>query len=88
MKDERDISMETNVNDISMDVNRAEFALALKTWRLRQGLTQKQVAERWNTNRWAVMNCENCKDVKWETAYRMFAMLAKELRKEGDHDAA
>ena len=65
-----------------MDVDKNEFALALKTWRLRQGLTQRQVGERFGCSRYTVMRAENAKEVTWEMAYRLFAKLANELRKE------
>lgn len=67
---------------LTMDVDKNEFALALKTWRLRQGLTQRQVGEKWGCSRYTVMRAENAKDVTWEMAYRLFAKLANELRKE------
>lgn len=69
---------------LEMDVNKQEFALALKTWRLRQGLTQKQVGDRWNCSRFTIMRAENAKQVTWEMAYKLFAKLANELKKEGE----
>lgn len=69
-------------NGLEMDINKQEFALALKTWRLRQGLTQKQVGEKWNCSRWTIMKAEAGKNITWEMAYRMFAKLSHELRKE------
>lgn len=69
---------------LEMDVNRQEFALALKTWRLRRGLTQKQVGDAWGVSRWTIMRAESARDVTWETAYRLFARLSQELRKEGE----
>lgn len=71
-------------NGLEMDVNRQEFALALKTWRLRRGLTQKQVGDAWGVSRWTIMRAESARDVTWETAYRLFARLSQELRKEGE----
>lgn len=68
-----------------MDVNKEEFALALKTWRLRQGLTQKQAGERFGCSRFTIMRAENAKNVTWEMAYKLFAKLANELRKEAEH---
>lgn len=67
---------------LEMDVNKEEFALALKTWRLRQGLTQAQVGERWGCSRWTIMRAEKAKNLTWEMAYRMFAKLSRELTKE------
>ena len=69
-------------NGIDMEVDRKEFALSLKTWRLRQGLTQKQVAEKWGCSRFTIIRAENAKNVTWEMAYRLFAKLAGELKNE------
>lgn len=67
---------------VKMDTNREEFALALKTWRLRQGLTQRQVAEKWGCSRYTIMRAEKAKDISWMQAYRLFAHLAKGLEDE------
>lgn len=69
-------------NGLEMDVDKNEFALALKTWRLRAGLTQAQAGERFGCSRYTIMRAENAKNVTWEMAYRLFAKLAQELRKE------
>lgn len=67
---------------LTMEADKNEFALALKTWRLRKGLTQKQVGERWGCSRFTIMRAETAKNVTWEMAYRLFAKLSDELRKE------
>ena len=67
---------------LEMDVNKEEFALALKTWRLRQGLTQAEVGERWGCSRWTIMRAEKAKNLTWEMAYKMFAKLSRELTME------
>lgn len=67
---------------LEMDVNKEQFALALKTWRLRMGLTQGQVGKRWGCSRWTILRAEKCKNLTWEMAYRMFARLSWELRNE------
>lgn len=67
---------------LTMEADKQDFALALKTWRLRQGLTQKQVGERWGCSRFTIIRAENAKNVTWEMAYRLFAKLAVELKKE------
>lgn len=78
----KQIKVEMKPQGLSMDVDKNEFALALKTWRLRQGLTQKEVAMRWGCSRFTIMKAENAKQVTWEMAYRLFARLSDELRKE------
>lgn len=72
-------------NGLEMDINKQEFALALKTWRLRQGLTQKRVGEMWGCSRWTIMKAESGKNITWEMAYKMFAKLSSELRKEAEN---
>lgn len=67
---------------LEMDIDRQEFALALKTWRLRQGLTQKQVGERWGCSRYTILRAESGRNITWEQAYRLFAKLAGELKEE------
>jgi transcriptional regulator with XRE-family HTH domain len=67
---------------IDMEVDKESFALALKTWRLRQGLTQREVGERWGCSRYTIMRAEKAKNITWEQAYRLFAHLAQELKKE------
>lgn len=69
-------------NGLSMEIDKQEFALALKTWRLRQGLTQRQVGEKWGCSRFTIMRAESGKDITWEMAYRLFAKLSQELQKE------
>lgn len=78
----KQITVEMKPQGLTMEVDKTEFALALKTWRLRQGLTQSQVGERWNCSRYTIMRAENAKNVTWEMAYRLFARLSDELRKE------
>lgn len=79
------IKVEMKPKGLTMDVDKNEFALALKTWRLRQGLLQREVAEKWGCSRYTIMKAENAKTVTWEMAYRLFAKLAAELRKEADN---
>lgn len=76
------IEVKMERNGLSIDIDKQEFGLALKTWRLRQGLTQQQVAERWGCSRFTIMRAERAKNVTWEMAYKMFAKLSTELRKE------
>lgn len=78
------IKVEMKQNGLAMDVDKEEFAMALKTWRLRQGLTQRQVGEMWGCSRFTIMRAETAKQVTWEMAYKLFAKLANELRKEAE----
>lgn len=67
---------------IQMETDRETFALALKTWRLRAGKTQRQVAEEWGVSRFTIIKAETAKPIAWETAYRIFAQLSKALEEE------
>lgn len=80
------IKVECKPDGLTMDIDKQQFALALKTWRLRKGLTQQQVGERWGLSRFTVMRVEKAKNVTWEIAYRLFAKLSDELRKEAQDE--
>lgn len=71
-----------------MDANAEELAMSLKTFRLRQGLTQEQLAGRWGCSRWTIIRLEQCKRVSWETTYRIYNQLVKDMTKEAREDAA
>ena len=79
---ENQIKVEMKQQGLTMQTDQQDFALALKTWRLRQGLTQTQVGQLWGCSRFTVMRAENAKNLTWEMAYRLFAKLSDELRKE------
>lgn len=76
------IKVEMKRQGLEMEINRQDFAMALKTWRLRQGLTQSQVGERWGVSRYTIMRAEGSREISWEHAYKLFAKLAVELEKE------
>lgn len=80
---EQEIKLEMKRQGLTMEVDREEFAVALKTWRIRQGLRQRDVAKMFGVSRDTIMWCENARPVSWRMAYRIFARLAQELRKEG-----
>lgn len=80
------IKVEMKPKGLEMDVDKNEFALALKTWRLRSGLTQREAGQRFGVSRYTIMKAENAKNVTWEMAYRLFAKLAVELRKEAQDE--
>lgn len=84
-KEMEEVKVTMKPNGLSMEIDKQEFALALKTWRLRQGLTQQQVGEMWNCSRWTIMRAESGKNITWQMAYRMFAKLSHELRKEAEN---
>lgn len=67
---------------LTMECDRQEFALALKTWRLRAGLTQAAAAARWGVSRFTIMRAEAARQITWEMAYRLFNQLSHELEHE------
>lgn len=79
-----EIKVEMKVKGLEVEMDKEAFAMALKTWRLRQGLTQRQVGAKWNCSRFTIMRAESAKNVTWEMAYKLFARLAEELKKEGE----
>lgn len=76
------IKVEMKRENLTMEVDQAQFAMALKTWRLRAGLTQRQVADKWQCSRFTIMRAEAAKKLTWEMAYRLFAKLSWELETE------
>ena len=73
-------------NGLSVDIDRQEFALELKKWRLRNELTQEQVGQRWGCSRFTIIRAEGAKPCNWETAYKLFNKLSKELQNEVHDD--
>lgn len=67
---------------LSMQIDKESFAMELKKWRLRQNMTQKEVATRWGCSRFTIMRAEKAKEITWEMAYKMFTKLSHELRNE------
>lgn len=76
------ITVEMKPKGLEMTANREQVALALKTWRLRQGLTQKQVGDMWGMSRWTILRIEAAQPCSWMMCYRIFAKLSEELEKE------
>lgn len=76
------VKLEMKPNGISLETDKNEFALTLKTWRLRQGMTQSSLAQQWGCSRYTIMRAEAAKDITWEMAYKLFVRLSDELRKE------
>lgn len=67
---------------VEVTVSREELAITIKTWRLRQNLTQKQAAARFGTSRWSWIKMEAAQAIGWETAYKVYNQLVKELAQE------
>lgn len=78
----KQIKVTMKAKGLTMECDRQEFALALKTWRLRAALTQSAVARRWGVSRFTIMRAEAGKSITWEMAYRLFNQLSHELENE------
>lgn len=78
----KQLKVEFKPQGLTMETDREQFALALKTWRLRQNMTQKEVADKWKCSRFTIMRCEKAKPISWTQAYKIFAHLAQELKEE------
>lgn len=65
--------------ELTMKADVEQFAMALKTWRLRAGKTQDEVGKMFGLSRYTIMRLESAKAVSWETAYRAFAKLSEQL---------
>ena len=78
----KQIKVDVKPKGLEMEIDRQQFALALKTWRLRAGFTQRELAERWHTSRYTILRAERAHSIGWMSAYRLFAKLAKELEME------
>lgn len=79
------IKVTMKAKGLTMECDRQEFALALKTWRLRAALTQSAVARRWGVSRFTIMRAEAGRSITWEMAYRLFNQLSHELENEVHH---
>lgn len=72
---------------VNVDVDREDFAWSLKTWRVRQGLTQDMAGKRLgNVSRYTIMRAEKGTKLDVQTAYRLFAFLTRELQREAEED--
>lgn len=77
------ITLSMSAQGVDMQVNKEEMALAVKQFRLRKGLTQRQLAAEWGISRESIIRIEGAKNITWQLAYRAFAKLSDSLRKEG-----
>ena len=80
--EDKTIKIEFQRVGTQLETDKEQFAIALKTWRLRNHLTQQQAGERMGVSRWTIMRAEAAKDITWECLYRVFAYLSVELQRE------
>lgn len=76
------IKIEMKPKGLKMEADREQVALALKTYRLRAGKSQKALAEEFGMSRYTIIRAEKGKPITWEMAYRIFAKLSERLATE------
>lgn len=81
----KNINVEMKREGLTMETDQQQFAMALKTWRLRKGYTQKKLAELWQVSRFTIMRAEAARNMTWEMIYKLFAKLSWELEREAKH---
>lgn len=69
-------------NGLTLDIDRQDFALELKTWRLRKGITQSELAKNWGCSRYTIIRAEAARNITWEMAYKLFSKLLQAQREE------
>lgn len=72
-----------NMKHETLNIDAAQLGRELATWRVRQGLTQREAANRFGTSRYTIMRIENAKHVGILLAYKVAASLARVIREEG-----
>lgn len=80
--DTEKITVELVQKGTTLDADRQQFALALKTWRLRNHFTQEQTAKAIGCSRWTILRAEKGEQISWQALYRIFAFLSTELQRE------
>lgn len=70
-------------NGIKMEADVEELAIQLKTYRLRAGLTQRQLSEQWGVSRYTLIRIENAYEVGWPTLYKVANKLITAVAEEG-----
>lgn len=78
--------MEIKRKGTELEIDRQEVGVELAKWRIRQGLTQQQLGEKWGMSRYSIIRAEKGKNVSWGFAYRIWSKLLQEMRKEAGND--
>lgn len=65
---------------LSLETDATHFALALKTWRLRNDMSQREAASRCNVSRYTIMKAEAAKQISWEMMYKIFCKMSEDLK--------
>lgn len=65
---------------LSLETDKEHFALALKTWRLRHNLTQREAGAKCGVSRFSIMRAEKGKEPSWTVLYRIMCGMADDLK--------
>ena len=57
---------------LDVEIDRQEFALTLKTYRLRHNLTQAQLGEKFGCSRFLILKAETAKPISWAPSFHFF----------------
>lgn len=79
----KQIKVEMKRDGLRMDADREDVAMAVKTYRLRRGITQAALGKEWGISRYSIIRIETAKPVSWEYTYKAFSKLAQALEQEG-----
>lgn len=63
-------------------VDRQTLAREMITYRLRSGLTQKEIAAKFGVSRYSILRCETQRYLGMATLYRLSSQLARAIREE------
>ena len=67
---------------LTLTADRCDVAIAIKTYRLRRGITQEELADEWETSRYTIMRLEAARAVSWEMTYKIWNKLSDALYNE------
>lgn len=76
--DMENLTIEFKPVGLDLETNAEHFAVALKMWRKRMGLTQEQAAKRCGVSRWTIIKCEKAVEPSKWTMYRLFCRISQD----------
>lgn len=75
---EQRVVIEMRPVGVKLDADMESFALGIKMWRIRHGLSQKQAARLAGVCRETWNRCEQARGINWRTLYKVFAFISNE----------
>lgn len=74
------IDIEFKPVGLSLETDVEHFALALKMWRIRRGISQREAAEICNVSRHSILRAEAGNPSSWKVLYRIFSVMSDDLK--------